>query len=309
MRIVVFGAGGVGGYFGGRLAHAGEDVTFIARGKHLDALQTQGLRVSRIYGDFIVSPIHVTHDPSTVGIADVILLAVKAWQVSDAIKLMRPMVGPDTFIVPLLNGVEAPAQLSAVLGPESILGGLCWIISFISEPGVIHHIGMEPHVIFGELDNRRSQRVERLYQAFVHADVNVEIPQDTMVAMWEKFVYIASISGMGSVTRVPVGIMRSLPQTRQMIEHAVDEIIAVGWELEIRLPDNLFQQTMHYIDSMPADSTLSMQRDIMSGRPSELEAQSGAVVRLGKDVNVTTPINTFVYQSLLPLELRARGQV
>lgn len=309
MRIVVFGTGGVGGYFGGRLALAGEDVTFIARDKHLEAIKNNGLQVHSMCGDFTISPAQVTDTPADVGRADIILIAVKAWQLEEVAQAIHPLIGPDTCVVPLLNGVEAPAILEASLGKEPVLGGLCWIVSFIAEPGVIRHTGVEPHIIFGEMDNRQSQRVERLYQAFVYAGIKAEVPQDITVAMWEKFVFIASISGVGGVTRVPVGVMRTLPQTRQMIEHAVDEIIAVGWEHDVRLPEDIFQRTMHVIDSMPAENTLSMQRDIVSGRPSELESQNGAVVRLGKEVNLTTPINTFIYHSLLPQELRARGKL
>jgi 2-dehydropantoate 2-reductase len=309
MRIVVVGTGGVGGYFGARLAQAGEQVTFIARGKHLQAIQTNGLQVYSVVQDMWLEKVQATDDPTQVGIADAILVSVKAWQVPEVAQMLQPMMGPETFVVPLQNGVEAPAQLAQVLGEDAVLGGLCWIVSFIEAPGIIRHTGVEPHVVFGELDNRRSQRVERLYQAFSHAEIKVEIPQDVQAAMWEKFIFITSMSGMGAITRVPVGIMRNLPQTRQMIEHTIDEIIAVGWEHQVRLTDDVFDRTMAFIDNMPPESTLSMQRDIMEGRPSELESQNGAVVRLGKEVNVTTPLNTFIYHSLLPLELQARGEL
>lgn len=309
MRFVVFGTGGVGGYFGGRLATTGKDVTFIARGRHLNAIKEHGLQVHSMCGDFKISSIQATDDTTQVGVADVILLAVKAWQLPEAAQAMRPMVGNDTIIVPLLNGVESVDQLSEVFPREQILGGLCWIVSFITEPGVIHHTGIEPLVVFGEIDNRLTQRVERLYQTFSHAEVKADIPQDILSAMWEKYIYIAPISGIGAITRVPVGIMRTLPQTRQMIEHAIDEVIAVAWANEIHLVDDIFERTMHFIDMMPPESTLSMQRDIMKGKPSELESQNGAVVRLGKELNVTTPINTFIYHCLLPMELQARGSL
>ncbi|NJN65942.1 MAG: 2-dehydropantoate 2-reductase [Chloroflexaceae bacterium] len=308
MRIVIFGPGGVGGYFGGRLAQAGEDVTFIARGAHLQAMRNLGLRLLSIQGDHIIHPVRATDTPAEVGIADVILVAVKAWQVPDAAQAIRPMVGPQTAVVPLQNGVEAPAQLAAVIGSEAVLGGLCWIVSFIEGPGIIRHTGVEPHVVFGELDNRRSERVEHLYQAFFRAGVKVSIPDDMTAAMWEKFIFIATISGICAVTRMPVGVVRSLPQTRQMIEQAIQEMIAVAWMHDIKVSDSVFDWTMAFIDRMEPHSTFSMQRDLMAGRPSELEAQNGAVVRLGKAVNVVTPLHTFLYHSLLPMELQARGQ-
>ncbi len=310
MRIAVFGTGAVGSYFGGRLAQAGEEVIFIARGEHLQALQGRGLRVDSTRGDFVLRPVQATDNPAQVGVVDVVLVGVKAWQVPGAAQAMRPMVGPDTFVVPLQNGVEAPSQLAAVLGAQHVLGGLCKIISFIVGPGHIRHAGIEPYVAFGELDNHPSERAERLRQAFVQASgVTVEIPSDIQVAMWEKFLFIASFSGVGAVTRAPAGVLRSVPETRQLLEQAMREIFAVARTREIALPGDIVDQTMAVVDGLPPDGTASMQRDIIEGRPSELVSQNGAVVRLGQEAGVDTPLHRFIYHSLLPLELRARGQV
>jgi len=310
MRIVIFGTGGVGGYFGGRLAQAGEDVVFIARGRQLQALQEGGLRVESVLGDFGVQPVQASDDPAAVGEVDAIVLAVKAWQVPGAADAMRPMVGPETFVVPLQNGVEAPAQVAAALGERHALGGLCRIISASAGPGHIRHTGIEPYLAFGELDNRRSRRVEGLRAAFARAEgLTVEIPADIQVAMWRKFLLIAPWSGVGAVTRAPIGVFRSVPQTRLMLEEAMAEVAAVARARDIALPDGLVEQTMAFIDGLPAEGTASMQRDIMEGRPSELEAQNGAVVRLGREAGVPTPVNAFIYHSLLPLELRARGRI
>ena len=166
MRILVFGAGGVGGYFGGRLAQANLDVSFIARGKHLQALHEHGLQVQSISGDFSVKPIKVTENPSMIGEVDAVILGVKSWQVKDAAIALRPVIGPNTFVIPFQNGVEAPSQLAAGLGKEHVLGGLCGLITFIVEPGHICHAGTDPFIRFGELDNRHSERVERLHRAF-----------------------------------------------------------------------------------------------------------------------------------------------
>ncbi len=308
MRIAVFGAGGAGGYFGGRLAQAGEDVVFIARGEHLRAMRDHGLRVDSIKGDFVIRPVQATDDPSQVGPVDAVLVCVKAWDVPAAAQAMRPLVGPETFVVPLENGVEAPDQLAAVLGAEHVLGGLARIISFIVEPGHIRHTGAEPYVAFGELDRQPSQRAERLRQAFARAGVAAEIPPDIQAAMWEKFLFIAAISGVGAVTRAPAGIMRSLPETRQMLEQAMREVFAVAQARSIALPDEIVAKTMAYMDSLPPDGTASMQRDIIAGRPSELEYQNGTIVRLGRESGVPTPTHAFIYASLLPQELRARGR-
>jgi 2-dehydropantoate 2-reductase len=309
MRIAVFGAGGVGGYFGGRLAQAGEDVVFIARGDHLKAMVTHGLRVDSVKGDFVLQPVKATDDPAQAGIMDVILVGVKAWQVTNAAEAMRPMVGPETFVVPLQNGLEAPTQLAAVLGDEHVVGGLCGLSTYILGPGHIRHAGAEPFVRFGELDNRPSDRVERLQKVFERAGVIAKIPEDIQGALWMKFLLITAWSGVGAVTRTPIGVWRSLPETRQMAESALQEIIKVAQARNIALPENAMPMTMKAYDSLPPNITSSMQRDIVEGRPSELDAQIGAVVRFGKEADVETPLHHIIYNSLLPMELRARGQL
>jgi 2-dehydropantoate 2-reductase len=309
VRIAVFGTGAVGGYFGARLAQAGEEVAFIARGEQLRALQDRGLRVDSPKGDFAVRPVRATDDPAQVGPVDVVLVGVKAWQVGEAAQAMRPLVGPETFVVPLQNGVEAPSQLAAVLGDEHVLGGLCRIISQVVEPGHVRHAGLEPYVALGELDNRPSERAARLRETFARAGVAAEVPPDIGVAMWGKFLFIASFSGVGAVTRVPAGVLRSLPETRRMLEGAMHEVLAVARARGIGLPEESISQTLGLIDGLPPGGTASMQRDIVAGRPSELESQNGAVVRLGREAEVPTPLHAFIYHTLLPLELRARGQL
>ena len=310
MRVAVFGAGAVGSYFGGRLAQAGEDVVFIARGEHLRAMRDHGLRVDSIKGDFVLESVEATDDPAQVGLVDLIFVCVKAWQIEEAIQAMRPMIGPQTLVISLQNGVEAPSQLSAGLGKEYVLGGLCVIIAYIVEPGHISHAGADPYIRFGELDNSLSERVEKLRQAFDRTSgLTVEIPPDINAAMWQKFIFITAISGVGAVTRVPVGAVRGQPGTRQMLEQTIREIYDVARARNIDLPESVKDKTMEFIDRMPPEATVSMQRDIMDGRPSELETQSGAVVRLGKEAGVETPVNSFIYHSLLPMEMRARGQL
>ena len=310
MRTAVFGAGAVGGYFGGRLAQAGEDVALVARGEHLKAIRKNGLRVKSIEGDFTVDPIQATDDPAEIGEVDAVLVAVKAWQVPDAALAMRPMVGPETSVVPLENGVEAPSQLASALGEQHVLGGLCKIISTLSEPGTISHTGISPIIAFGELDGHLSARAEKLRQAFDRAHgVRASIPPDIRVAMWEKFLFIASFSGMGAVTRAPVGVLRTLPETRQMLERAMREIVLLAQARDIDLSMEAVSETMAFVDDLPPEGTASMQRDVIAGRPSELESQNGAVVRFGQATGVDTPLHSFIYRSLLPQELRARRQM
>jgi 2-dehydropantoate 2-reductase len=309
MHIVVFGAGGVGGYFGGRLAQAGEKITFIARGEHLQTILSAGLRVDSIKGDFTVQPVTATDDPTILENVDAVLLCVKTWQVTKAAKVIIPMVGKETFIVPLENGVEASSQLAEILGREHVLGGLCRIASHIVAPGHIQHAGLEPYVAFGELDNRVSSRAQNLLHCFMRAGVQSEIPADINAAVWEKFLFISGVSGIGAVTRVPMGIYRSQPETRQMLEIALQECYAVALAQGIYLKADSVTKTLAYIDTLPAGTIASMQRDIMDGRPSELEAQNGAIVHMGRMHNIPTPVHAFIYHSLLPQESLARRQV
>jgi 2-dehydropantoate 2-reductase len=239
---------------------------------------------------------------------DVVLLGVKAWQVPQAGEAMRPMVGAGTFVVPLQNGVEAPDQLAAALGAEHVLAGMCRISALVAAPGFIRHVGIEPYVAFGELDNRPSQRGERLKSAFERAGVWAEVPADIQSALWQKFTFIASVSGVGAVTRAPTGLVRSQPGTRSMLEQAIQEIEAVARARQVSLPGDILARTMATIDGMPEGVVPSMQRDIVEGRPSELEAQNGAVVRMGLEAGVPTPLHAFLYHSLYLQEKRARRE-
>ena len=308
MRIVVFGSGGVGGYFGGRLALAGEDVTFIARGEHLRALKTTGLRIESPDGDFVIHPASAAADVSKLGPVDLIIMGVKAWQVPDAARAIKPIVGASTVVLPLQNGVDAPSQLALELGREPVVGGLCQIVSFVVEPGCVRHAGFEPAVTLGELNNHRTDRVEKIHRAFSNAGVKSTIAPDIDVALWRKFLFIAAFSGVGSVARVPAGMLRSVPETRALLVRAAEEIEAVARKREIRLPSDVVEQAIASVDRLPHEATSSMQRDITAGKPSELEAQNGAVVRMSRETGVPAPTHEFIYAVLKPLETKAREE-
>lgn len=310
LRIAVFGSGAVGGYFGGRLAEAGEEVHFIARGRHLAAIRERGLQVHSVDGDFLVEPGRFTGDPSSIGPVDVVLVGIKAWQIPEGAQAIRPLVAERTCIIPLQNGIEAPDQLAEVFGAGRVLGGLCRVLAWIEGPGIIQHAGVGPYIAFGELDGGSSSRAEILREAFSRTrGVNAEIPPDIRAAMWSKFVFIAALGGAGSLTRAPIGVIRSQPETRRLLEDALREIHAVALGHRIALPADTVETTLEFIDRLPADGTASMQRDIMQGRPSELEAQVGAVVRLGERAGVPVPVHRLIYSALLPHERRARGQI
>ena len=310
MNVAVFGAGVVGGYFGGRLAEAGEAVTFIARGAHLEAMKRGGLTVHSLAGDVTLEPVRAADNPAEVGPVDVVLLGVKVWGVPEAAEAMRPLMGPHTVVLPLQNGVEAPGQLVSVLGRDHVLGGLCRIVAFVDGPGRIRHAGADPFVEFGELDNRKSERVARLLAAFQGAKgVTASVPNDIHAAMWRKFLLIVSWSSVGAVTRSPAGAFRSVPETRALLEAVMRETFAVAKARGVDLAEEVIDQTLAFIDALPAGGTASMQRDLTDGKPSELEAQTGAVVRMGRETGVATPVSTLIYHSLLPLEMRARGRL
>lgn len=309
MKIAVFGTGAVGGYFGGRLAEAGEDVTFIARGEHLSAIRDHGLRVDSVEGDFHLSEVRATDNPEEIGHVDIVLVATKAWQVPESAEAARSLVGDDTVVIGLQNGVEAAGQLVSALGADHVAGGFCAIVSMIEGPGHIRHAGASPRIVFGDLGRNPDTRLERLHEAFRRTrGVRAVLADDIRIEIWRKFLFIAPVSGVGAVTRAPLGVCRSQLETRAMIAEAMEEIRALALTHDVPLPDNASDSALSFLDGLPAESTASMQRDIMEGRPSELEAQNGAVVRLGSEKNVQTPVNRFIYSALLPQERHARGQ-
>jgi len=309
MRIAIFGMGGVGGFFGGKLAQAGEEVFFIARGVHLEAIRRSGLVVNSVTGDFTIQPARAESDPAAIGPVDVVLVAVKAWQVQEAARAIRPLVGAQTIVIPLENGVEAAPQLAEVLGKDHVAGGFCRISSLIAAPGVIRHEGVEPIISFNWPDGHADPRLDALRAAYERVGVKVEMPADVLAALWVKFIFISSFSGVGAVTHAPSGVQLAVPETRQMLIDAIAEVSAVGRACGVNLPADIEQRTLAYVESIPPHTTASMQRDILEGRPSELEYQTGSIVRLGKLHGVPTPTHSFIYASLLPLEQRARGKL
>lgn len=307
MKIAVFGTGGVGGYFGGRLAHAGEDVTFIARGEHLRAVKDKGLVVESSLGNFVVSPAKATEDVSEVGEVGLVIVGVKAWQVAEAARTMKPLVGPGTTVLPLQNGVDAVSQLVDELGTDKVIGGLCRIVSFVVAPGHIKHAGFTPSIVIGETDNRLTDRITQIEQLFKRAGVEITIAADIQAALWAKFLFIASFSGVGAIANAPAGVLRSDPKRRSQILEAMEEIYSLAVSRGINLPLNSIDTAMAAVNALPEEATSSMQRDIAAGRPSELESQNGAVVRLARESGEEAPTHALIYETLRPLEQKARA--
>jgi 2-dehydropantoate 2-reductase len=219
------------------------------------------------------------------------------------------MVGPETMVIPLQNGVEAYDQLAEVLGAPRVVGGLCHVIAFVTAPGSVKHLGMHPAITIGEWDNSKSARVAKLAECLTQAGFKARVPDNIQVALWEKLLFLATLGAVGSVARCPAGVMRSVPETKSLMHQAMREIAEQARASGIPLRDDIVEKTWKMIENIPGESTNSLQRDIMSGRPSELSALSGAIVRLAQAKGVCCPLHEFVYSALLPGEMRARGQI
>jgi 2-dehydropantoate 2-reductase len=307
MKIAIIGTGGVGGYFGGRLAKAGNDVTFVARGEHLKDIQQNGLSVKSIKGDFIVENTKATDNISSIGLVDLVILCVKAWQVKDIAKEIIPIISHSTLVLPLQNGVLAADELLEIIKPNNIIGGLCRILSKIESAGVISHFGVEPTIVFGELDNSKTERIKLLKETFDNAGIKTIAAENIQAELWKKFIYICT-SGLLAVTRSTYGEIRDVKETRQLIIDLLTEIYNLSQKMGIPLDSDYVPKTLELTDSLPYDSTTSLARDIWSGKPSEIEYQNGTVVKLAEKHGVEVPINKFIYQCLLPMEKKARNK-
>ena len=300
MRICVFGAGGVGGYFGARLAAAGEDVVFIARGAHKAATEAQGLRIESPLGDLCVEHACVTDDPARVGPVDVVLLCVKLWDTEDAAAACRGMLGPETAVISLQNGVDAEHILVAALGAAHVMGGLVHIASVISAPGVISHINDFARIQFGELDDRRSDRAEAFLASCEDAGVEALIVDDVQEALWRKFIVLTAASAATALARSPIGPIRDDPDGRAMLEMLLGETAAVARAKGIAVAEDIEAQLLCFLGTFPPDMKASMAHDLDRGNRLEAPWLSGTVVRLGRELGVPTPAHATAYAALRP---------
>lgn len=306
MNIVIIGAGGVGGYFGGKLALAGYHTTFIARGKTLESIRQNGLQVKSILGDFHVYP-QATDNYEVIKDADLILLCVKSWQIEAIAHKIKPILPTNATILPLQNGADNAERLSKILPPAQIMAGLCRIVSKIESPGVIDHFGYEPEIVFGEVDHEPSLRLESMKVAFDRAGFKNRASANIQRDIWLKFLFIASISAMGALTRSVLGVMREDPFIRRKLQETAEEIVAVGHGLGIDINDKDIKECFAIIDRIDYNTTMSLQRDMMEEKPSELENFNGYIVHQGDQLNIETPVNDFIYYSLRPMEEKVRG--
>ena len=301
MRIAMMGAGGVGGYFGGRLAASGCDVTFIARGRHLEAIRNNGLRIdSRDIGDATIDPAVATDAPADVGVVDYVIIGVKLWDTEDVGRAIAPMVASDTTVLSLQNGVECDETLASVVGADHLIGGVAFIASSIREPGVIEHIGTMQRVVVGERAGGSSRRVDLLHEMMLLAGITAEVSDDIERTIWEKFVFLVGLSATTTMLRTTLGPIREDPENRKLLLNIMRETVAVGRAKGIDLPEDYADDRLAFADGLPADMTSSMYHDLKAGNRLEVAWLSGAVARFGDEVGVATPINQTVFAALRP---------
>tara|TARA_Y100001934_G_scaffold116418_1_gene142524 strand:- start:57671 stop:58588 length:918 start_codon:yes stop_codon:yes gene_type:complete len=300
MKFAILGAGAVGGYFGARLAEVGEDVTFMARGAHLDAIRNLGLRIESENGDAHIYPARATDDPVKVGPVDYVLFAVKLFQTEEAAEFAKPLVGSNTTLVALQNGVECASALSAVHGKDKVLNGTSYIAAVISEPGLIRQTGTFASFAFGEQDGTMSERGQRLKDAADAAGLHPTYSSNVEPLVWMKFLLIATMSSITAATRKPIGDLRDDQDIRPVILSSLEESIAVGRAMGVDLPEDALDQQLKRIADFPAAMVASMYHDLQANKPTELDWMSGAIRRFGKQCQIPTPTHDAFYAILKP---------
>ncbi len=308
MKIAIMGTGGVGGYYGGLLARAGHDVTFIARGAHLEAIGEKGLEIRSVFGDFRIQPARVTDHPASVGAVELIVFATKTYQIPEAARAILPMVGSDTVVVPLLNGVDAADRIGEAIGAKHMLGGVTYLSAAKEEPGVIGHYSQFRRIVVGEFNGEITERAKSICQVLKSTGATVEVAGDIVRELWTKFVFISAISALGGLTRVTAGEYRDVPETRKVLTDALREVVMIASARGVLLEPGLVEKTLAFIDSAQADMKPSMQRDIEAGRRYELESMIGLNVRLGAELNLPVPVMTLAYAVLKPGEMKAASR-
>jgi 2-dehydropantoate 2-reductase len=307
MRVAIVGAGAVGGLLGALLARAGHAVSFVTHGESLEIVRAVGVSVTAPGETFATGPLRATVDPGEIGPCDLVVMAVKAWHVESLAPSLAPLLGPGALVVPVQNGVEASDHLASALGEAHVAGGLCHVLATREGPGRVRYVGAAPQLTLGERAGGSSARLEALAATLRAAGITVSLSADIQVALWSKLLFVEPFGSVGAVTRSPVDVVRALPETRSMLERAMREVQSVAAGRGVRVPDEAIAQSLARVDAMPAGATASMHRDLVEGRPSELNEQTGAVVRLGRRAGIPCTLHEFLLASLLPQELRARA--
>ena len=291
MRIAVMGTGGVGGYFGARLAQAGHEVAFVARGRQLQALRASGLRVESPLGDVHLRKVEVTDEPTEIGAVDLVLFTVKLWDTLEAAGAIKPLLGAETAVVSFQNGVVKDDILRDALGAEHVIGGVTYIAATIAEPGLIRHSGSLQKLVFGEYDGSLSPRVRQFHDACTDSGIDAEISDRIEQTIWEKFVFLVGLSGTTSLARTPIGPIRSHPRSRAFLHDVMEEVVQVALAQGVPLPADYADERLAFADQVPAGMTSSMHHDLERGNRLEVDWLSGDVVERGARLGVATPCN------------------
>jgi 2-dehydropantoate 2-reductase len=300
MKIACMGSGGVGGYFGGRLLQGGHDVTFIARGRHLAAMKANGLRLNSTHGDALLKVRAVEQPAEIGGPVDVVMFGVKLWDTEGAATQIKPIVGPDTQVIPFQNGVESIERLRKFFPEKSVMGGSAYIASRISEPGVIEHIGQMARLQFGALVPSQRPAAEKFLAACKESKLNAEIAEDIVAANWEKFVFLVALSTATAASRAPLGVIRGDPDLRWMMEQAMRETWAVGRARGVKLADDFVEKRMKFAETLPAEMKASMAHDLEAGNRIEAPWLCGAVARMAREAGLDAPVNRTAFAALKP---------
>jgi len=308
MKIGVVGAGGVGGYYGARLASAGAEVGLIARGDHLAAIRERGLRVRADDGDFTVR-VAASDDPAEIGPCDAVLFCVKSYDTDQAAALLGPLLKPETGVVSLQNGVDNEEKIAARIGPEHVLGGVSFILAHIAEPGVVEQMGSVRRVVFGELDGSRSDRVEQLLAEFRRAEVDSDIADDIRVVLWDKFAFLCGLAGLTAVTRLPIDELLAVPETRELFREMVREASIVARAEGVELAEDIVDQKTAFAERLGPDSFSSLHHDLVSAHRLELDALHGELTRRAARHGIPVPVSEMIYSLLRPWELAQRSAV
>jgi 2-dehydropantoate 2-reductase len=308
MKIAVMGSGGVGGYYGGLLAAAGQEVTFIARGEHLQAIRDKGLQIKSVHGDFTVSPAKATDRPGEVGAVELVIVATKTYHTDEAAQAIKPLIGADTVVISLQNGIDAAERIGSVVGKEHMVGGATWLSAAVEAPGRIGQYSQFRRIALGEMDGQITPRAQAIASVLAKTPAVIELVPNITHLLWTKFVFISAISALGGLTRVAIGDYRQVPEAREVLAQAMTEVVAVAKASGVTLEEDIIAKTLAFIDASAPDIRPSMQRDLEAGRTSELESLIGVVVSLGRAHGVPTPVMGLAYALLKPAHVKAHAK-